>query len=135
VPDALELAGYRVERHGAHFLPAAEDAEFIPIIGQHADWIMLTHDGRQRYNPDERDAVMRSGVPHFIHVGKLKHEDLAASFVLLAPRLMRFREKHGRPFIAKVYRPEIKSPYRTVPGAIKMVLTPEMWLAERKQIG
>jgi hypothetical protein len=74
--------------------------------------------------------AMRSGVPLFIHVGKLRHQDLAASFVLLAPRLIRFREKHRPPFIAKVYRPERKSPFRTVPGAIKMVLTLDTWSAE-----
>jgi len=132
VPDALEQAGYRVERHSAHFPPGALDPDFIPVIGQHADWIALTHDSRQRYNPDERDAVMRSGVPLFIHMGQLPHPELAASFVLLAPRLIRFREKHAPPFIAKAYRPEQKSPYRVVPGAIKMVLTLAEWRAEQE---
>jgi hypothetical protein len=70
---------------------------------------------------------MRSGVPHFIHVGHLRHDELAASFVLIAPKLIRFREKHAAPFIAKVYRPEKKSPYLTVPGGIKMALTLTQW--------
>ena len=74
---------------------------------------------------------MRSGVPLIIHVGRLKHQDLAASFVLLAPRIIRFREKHTPPFIAKAYRPEQKSPFRTVPGAIKMVLTLAEWRAQQ----
>jgi hypothetical protein len=52
---------------------------------------------------------------------------MAASFLLLAPRIIRFRERHGRPFIAKCYRPEKKTPHLTVPGAIKMVLTLDEW--------
>lgn len=112
-----------------HFAHDAADPDFIPIIGAHDDWISLTHDSRQRYNPDERDALMRSGVAQFIHVGHLKHEDLAASFVMLAPRMITFREKHGRPFIAKVYRPERRSQYVTIPGAIKMSLTYAAWRA------
>jgi hypothetical protein len=61
----------------------------------------------------------------------MKHSELAASFVLLAPRLIRFREKHPAPFIAKVYRPEQRSPFVTAPGAIKMVLTYPTWISEK----
>jgi len=70
----LEAAGYRVERHARHFAPNADDRDFLPEIGRHADWIFLTHDARQRYIPDERDAIMRSGVAHVIHVGQLSHD-------------------------------------------------------------
>ena len=120
-----------MERHSAHFPPGALDPDFIPVIGQHRDWISLTKDTRQRYNPDERDAIMRCGVAHFIHVGRLTHEELAASFVMAAPRLIRFREKYEPPFIARVYRPEKRSPYLTVPGAIKMALTLPEWEAQQ----
>ena len=75
---------------------------------------------------------MRSGVAHVIHVGHLSHPELAASFVLAAPKLIRFRESHAPPFIAKLHRPERKTPYRTVAGAIKLVLTFEEW--EREQL-
>ena len=71
MPDALESAGYRVERHAQHFQHDAEDADFLPEIGKHSDWIFLTHDARQRYVADQRDAIMRSGVAHVIHVGHL----------------------------------------------------------------
>jgi hypothetical protein len=47
---------------------------------------------------------MRSGVPLFIHVGRMKHVDLAASFVRQAPRMIRFRERHAPPFIANPWR-------------------------------
>jgi hypothetical protein len=75
---------------------------------------------------------MRSGVAHFIHVGQMSHGELAASFVMAAAGLIRFREKHGRPFIAKVYRPVQKTPYRTVPGDIRMVLTLAEWEAQHR---
>lgn len=68
MPDALESAGYRVERHSQHFADDAEDKDFLPEIGKHSDWIFLTHDARQRYVADERDAIMHSGVAHIIHV-------------------------------------------------------------------
>ena len=116
-----------MERHSAHLAANARDVDFLPIVDQHADWLALTHDSRQRYNPDERDAVMRSGVALFIHVGQLKHSELAASFVMAAPRLIRFREKYDPPFIAKVYRPEMRSPFVTVPGRIAMSLSRHGW--------
>lgn len=109
----------------------ASDPEFIPSIGKHPDWIALTHDSRQRYNADERDAVMRSRVPLFIHVGHLRHSELAASFILLAPMMIAFWEKHAPPFIAKLHRPEKKSPYLTVPGAVRTWLSEEQWIAEQ----
>lgn len=74
---------------------------------------------------------MRSNVALFIHMGRLTHTDLAKSFVLLAPRLLRFREKYAPPFIAKAYRPVQKTPFRTVVGDIKMILTLAQWKAEQ----
>ncbi|MCY7287463.1 MAG: hypothetical protein LH624_04235 [Cryobacterium sp.] len=128
VPDALEAAGFRVERHAKHFAHNAADPDWLPVVGQHPDWIALTHDARQRYNPEDRDAVMRSGVALFIHVGHMKHDELATSFVKQADRIIRFRMNHGKPFIAKVYRPVEKSRYRTTAGEIRMALTHEQWI-------
>lgn len=128
MPDALERAGYRVERHGSHFAEDAEDVDIFPAIGRHADWIFLTHDARQRYVADEREAIMRSGVAHVIHVGHLTHPELATSFVLAAPKLVRFREAHAPPFIAKLHRPERKTAWRTVAGAITLVVSAEDWI-------
>lgn len=70
---------------------------------------------------------MRSGVAHVIHVGQLSHDEMAQSFVLAAVKIIRFRETHNPPFIAKLYRPEKKTEYRTVAGAIKLVLTIDEW--------
>ena len=43
---------------------------------------------------------------------------MAQSFVLAAAKIIRFRETHNPPFIAKLYRPEKKTEYRTFAGAI-----------------
>jgi hypothetical protein len=137
VPDALEAAGYRVERHSAHFPHDIPDPDLIPEIGKHRDWVALTKDKRQRYNTDERDAIMRCGVALFIHAGRLAHPDLAKSFVIQAPRILHFREKHDPPFIAKVYRPVEKTAFRTAPGRIEMKLTQNEWreMVARKMRG
>jgi hypothetical protein len=74
---------------------------------------------------------MRSGVSHIIHVGHLRHDDLAKSFVLAAPKMIRFREKHEPPFIAKLHRPEKKSNYLILPGPLKLVLTRAEWERSR----
>lgn len=71
---------------------------------------------------------MRSGVALFIHIGKLPHPELAASYVMQAERMMRLRDKHTGPFIAKVYRPVVKSKFLTAPGEIRIDLTEEQWL-------
>lgn len=95
--------------------------------------LFLTHDARQRCVAEERDAIMMRRVAHFIHVGRLRHSELAESFVLAAPRILRFRDRYPPPFIAKVHRPERKTPYRITPGAITMVLTHQQWMADRKR--
>lgn len=71
---------------------------------------------------------MRSGVALFVHVGHgMKHSEIAASLVLAAPRILRFRERHEPPFIAKIYRPDVKTPFRTAAGRIEMALTLDEW--------
>jgi len=116
-----------VERHAKHFEPDAPDHEWIPSVGLRSDWISITHDARQRYNPADRDAIMRAGVTQFIHKGHLKHADLAESFVILADRIIRFRKRYQPPFIAYVYRPVQKTPFLRTPGEIKMALTYPQW--------
>lgn len=129
----MEKAEYRVVRHGQQFAHDAKDPEFLPIIGkEHPDWIVITKDGRQRWRSDEKDAIMRSGVASFVHVGRgMTHAEIAASLVMQAPRIIRFREKHDPPFIAKVYRPDVKSPFLTRPGRIEMALSYDQWLESR----
>ncbi len=91
---------------------------------------MLTKDKRQRARPDERDMVMRAGVPLFIFVGTgMTHPEIADAIVFSAPAILRFRDRMGAPFIAKIYRPEWRTKHRRVPR-IDMSLTHSQWLAE-----
>jgi hypothetical protein len=100
----LKSEGLRVERHADHFRHDTPDEEWLAEVGRRG-WIALTHDGRIRYKPTERDAVMRHGVALLVIVGKAPFPELARAFVTTLPRIERFLVSHAPPFIAKVYRP------------------------------
>ena len=68
-------------------------------------WVAITHDARIRYKPNELAAVLRHGVILLVVVGKAPFADLARNFVVTAPKILRFLERHKPPLIAKVYRP------------------------------
>lgn len=102
--EILKAGGLTVERHGDHFAPDTPDEEWLAEVGKRG-WIVLTHDRRIRYKPNERDAVMRHGVGLLLIIGKAPFPDLARAFVATLPRIERFLAGHNPPFIAKVYRP------------------------------
>jgi PIN like domain len=130
VPDALAAAGYAVERHRDHFRDDALDVDIFLGVSKHPAWMMLTKDKRQRARPDERDMVMRAGVPLFIFVGTgMTHPEIAQAIVFSAPAILHFRERKPPPFIAKIYRPEWRTNHRRVPR-IEMSLTHSAWLAQ-----
>ncbi len=60
-PDILRSAGISVERHGDHFPPDTSDETWLAEIGARG-WVILTHDRRIRYKPNELAAVKRHGV-------------------------------------------------------------------------
>ena len=120
-PEILRAGGLTVERHEDHFAPEAADETWLEAVGKRG-WIALTHDRRIRYKPNERDAVMRHGVPLLVIVGATPFPDLARAFVATLPRIERFLRRHKPPFIAKVYRP---SPAETArrsdaPGRVEL---------------
>ena len=49
------------------------------------------------------------------------------TLIVLAERIIRFRKRYKPPFIAHVYRPLQKTPFRRAPGEIKMALTFDEW--------
>lgn len=61
-PEILRSAGLTVERHGDRFAPDTPDEEWLAAVGARG-WIVLTHDRRIRYKPNERDAVMDTALP------------------------------------------------------------------------
>ncbi len=68
VPNALNAAGVRVERHDTHFEPSTPDTEWLREVGRRG-WIALSHNRDIRYNTAERDMVMRAGLRP-VHAGR-----------------------------------------------------------------
>ena len=120
-PEILGSAGLTVERHRDHFAPDTPDEDWLAAVGERG-WIVLTHDRRIRYKPNERDAVMRHGVALLVIVGAAPYPDLARAFVATLPRIERFLARHEPPFIAKVHRPSPGEATRrgTAPGWIDL---------------
>lgn len=52
MPDALQSAGVRVERHRDHFSPDCEDSEWLAEVGRRG-WVVLTKDAKFRYRQVE----------------------------------------------------------------------------------
>lgn len=101
----LAEAGLNVEKHDDHFGPTTPDEEWLAEIGRR-QWLAITKNYRIRYQPNERDAVMRAGVGLFVVIGKnVRQKDLAQNFVAAIGEIQRFLESHNPPFITKVYRP------------------------------
>jgi len=131
IPDALERAGVQVERHDAHFGPTTLDVKWLAEVGARG-WIGLTHNKEIRYNLDERDMVMRAGVPLFMLIGHYRHEILARNLVHTLPRIFSFLGRYERPFIARVYRAPEGKFERGNPGRVALWLSYEQW---RKKVG
>lgn len=129
VPDALREAGISVERHDDHFGPLTPDTKWLREVGRRG-WVALTHNKEIRYNTDERDMVMRAGVPLFMLIGDTTHAILARNFIQTLPRVMAFLDEHDPPFIARVYRP---SPVTAVAdgkaGRVNLWLSLDEWRA------
>jgi hypothetical protein len=106
-PARLREAGLQVERHADHLLPATADEEWLPEVGRRG-WVVLTHDERIRYKPNEREAVMRHGVALLVVQGQAPYPQLAEWFVQTLPRIEAFVAAHAPPYIAKVQRPTPK---------------------------
>lgn len=120
-PEILRSAGLTVEQHKDHFADDAPDEKWLTVVGARG-WVVLTHDRRIRYKPNERDAVIRHRVALLVIVGAAPYPYLARAFVATLPRIERFLVAHEPPFIAKVYRPSPSEVARSgdTPGRIEL---------------
>lgn len=107
-PLRLREAGLDVQRHADHFDPATPDEVWLPEAGRRG-WIVLTHDERIRYKPNELAAVMRHRVALLVVQGQAPFPQLAQWFVQTLPRVEAFVAAHEPPYIAKVQRPTPKN--------------------------
>jgi hypothetical protein len=103
-PEILAKAGISVTRHADHFAPNCPDEEWLAHVGAKA-WIAITHDGRIRYKPNEKKAVMDNNVRLLVIVGRAPLATLAQNFVASIAKIDLFVAAHPAPWIAKVYRP------------------------------
>ena len=127
-PQVLLEAGLRVERHDDHFGQTTPDDVWLPEIGRRG-WLAVTKNFRIRYQPNERDAVMRAGVGLFIVVGKARHQELAENFVATISQIERFLQAHRPPFIARIYRPSATPTHKESrkPGRVELWLSHDEW--------
>lgn len=122
-PALLRNAGISVERHADHFVDDAKDEDWIVEVGRRG-WVVVTHDKRIRYKPNELAAVKAAGIAMFVLSGKAPYAVLAQNFIDTIGRIEAFLSRHKRPFIAKVYLPPASEQKRR-PGAEGRV---ELWV-------
>ena len=103
-PGILAAAGLQVERAADHFAHDTPDPQWLESVGRQR-WVVVTHDGRIRYKPNELAAVVQHRVALLVVIGQLPYPQLARYFVATLPRIEAFLIAHSPPFIAKVYRP------------------------------
>lgn len=103
-PAVLRAAGLEVQEHADHFAHDTPDADWLAEIGTRG-WIVLTHDQRIRYRPNEIAAVRAAGIGLLVLFGKGTSAELAATFVNSLRRINAFLDTQDPPFIAKVHRP------------------------------
>ena len=122
-PQMLTDEGINVARHCDYFKDNTIDPEWLEEAGQYK-WFCLSRDKKIRYNPKEKEAVMRGSVGLFLLIGKnVTHKDLAINFINTYPKVLKFIERYETPFIAKIYQSNKSNPHnRVVPGTVKLWL-------------
>ena len=103
-PEILAVAGLTVERHHDHFAPDSPDEEWLEVVGKQG-WVVITHDQRIRYKPNELAAVIKHSVALLVVIGHAPYPQLARHFVATVPKIDALLAAHKSPLIAKVYRP------------------------------
>lgn len=65
------------------------DDAWLPVVAKRG-WVVLTHNERIRYTPNERDAVMQNGLAMLIVTGKAPYPVLAQSLVRMMSKVEGF---------------------------------------------
>ena len=102
-PSILQTAGLDVKRHADHFPSDCPDDVWLAAVAAEG-WVVLTHDARIRYKPNELAAVKEHKAALLVIVGKAPYAELARSFMATHSRVLHFLEDHPPPVIGKVYR-------------------------------
>lgn len=99
VPEALRAVGAQVEIHDAHFVPDAEDTEWLTTVGARG-WVVLSKDEAIRRRSHEIEALRQANVRAFLLTSaKLNGEQMAALFSRLALKMARLAVNTPAPFV------------------------------------
>lgn len=112
----LCAVGIKAIKHDDHFSDDTEDTVWLEAIGK-SGWVVLTKDKAIRRREHERDALIAASVRMFVlTAGKdLRGEEIAQMFIENISRMERMIRKQPAPFIANVYRSEVKLMYPKPP--------------------
>jgi predicted nuclease of predicted toxin-antitoxin system len=104
VQDVLRNNGFQIEVLEDHFPVNCPDTEWLMEAGKQG-WVVLSKDKRIRRRNIEKQALIDANVAAFILTsGNLTGEQMGEALVKAHNRMIRFIEKHPRPFIATVTR-------------------------------
>lgn len=79
------------------------DREWLRYIGSKG-WIALSHNKYIRYERDELDELMNSGVKAFFIIGKGPHPAFAGAILKNLDEVYRLIRENPAPFVAKIYQ-------------------------------
>lgn len=105
VPDALEAAGWQVERHDDHFAQDTADEVLFREVSRRG-WIFLTQDRRIRSRAPERAELLRHGLRTVLiaSTANLSAGDTIAALLKAEVELTEAIRNHEPPFIFAVYK-------------------------------
>lgn len=106
VPEALEAAGARVERHRDHLPADAPDADWIKLAAERG-WVAITKDRFHMMKGDrlEREAIHAAGLRLFtLRSANLTGDEMAVALQAALPRMSAIAAAHRGPFIARVHK-------------------------------
>lgn len=101
VAEALKIAGAQVELHHEHFLPGAQDAEWLPVAGARK-WIVLTKDRQIILRQLEITAIINARVRAFVlTAADLMGREQAEVFVRALKKMNRIAAASRGPLIGR----------------------------------
>ena len=125
-------AGFKVQRFP--FKHNTPDERWIAECARRG-WIGLSADKNITRTPQEMAAVMESGAALFVlkTTQHTNHRILAENFLRTAGAIIGFFERHERPFVASVTRPNEKDWDLGKPGHVRMWRSHADWLKGRRR--
>lgn len=99
----LKNEGLRIVCLKDRFKADADDEEWLPEIGVRG-WVLLSRNKRIRYNPRQKDLLLRYSVRAFFLTSRknLTGDQMAEIFLKALNGIHRYLQKYPGPFIVKI---------------------------------